>query len=323
MAKKLDIFVSVVLIGDSISSGLSIKTEKAIKMLKREYTNFEILVVDNGISDDERKSLVELLPKLPCIRIIRLAKNTDIDTAIFSGIESSIGDYICVLYNNDPIDKVIDFIKININTDIVFGVAENYRRSNYIEALGEKVFYWYNRKYLELNIEKGSTYFISMNRSVANALTRSNRSIRHFRHLIKEVGFDSEHYKYTLESNEPYSVNKGKKLVFRAIDMVSSYSSHPLRIVSYLGIVVGSLNVVYAIYVVIVNLTRTDIEKGWTTLSLQSSIMFFFLFIILAIISEYIGKILVESRGDSQYNIKQELSSTISFADETRKNVTK
>jgi len=80
---------------------------------------------------------------------------------------------------------------------------------------------------------------------------------------------------------------------------------------------------VYAVYVVVVNLSNREIERGWTTQSLQSSAMFFILFIILAALSEYIGKILVETQQEPPYHIMQELSSTISVADETRVNVTK
>src|SRR5699024_7839350 len=105
--------------------------------------------------------------------------------------------------------------------------------------------------------------------------------------------------------------------------MIAGYSNHPLRALSYLGIFAGLLNVIYAVYVVLINISRIDVEKGWTTLSLQSSIMFFILFMILAVLCEYIGKILVESRNESPYHIMQELSSTISLADETRRNVAK
>jgi len=116
---------------------------------------------------------------------------------------------------------------------------------------------------------------------------------------------------------------KNSRLLAKAIELVSSNSDSPLRMISYLGIAASLLNVIYAIYVIFVNITRQNIEKGWTTLSLQSSLMFFILFLLLTMISEYIGKILVESRNDPPYNIMQELSSTISLADETRRNVTK
>jgi hypothetical protein len=96
-----------------------------------------------------------------------------------------------------------------------------------------------------------------------------------------------------------------------------------LRALTYFGIFASILNLIYAIYVLIINLSNINIEKGWTTLSLQSSLMFFIIFIIMAMLAEYIGQILEETRNEAPYHIKQELSSTISIADETRRNVTK
>lgn len=324
MAKKLNIFVSVVLIADQYSVDITGRVSKVSKLLKLNYANYEIIVIDNGLTDIDINKFNNTLKRIPCIRVIRLAKNLEIDTAIFAGIESSIGDYICVIYNNDPIELIPEFIKENQAYDIVFGLATNMRRKNLIENCGAKIFYWYNRKYLGIDIPFTSTFYMSFNRGVANALTRSNRYVRHIRHLAKQVGYSQVNLKYKImESNKPYVNTPNSKLFAKAINLLSSYSSHPLRVVSYFGLIASGLNIFYAFYVVIINLTRNDIEKGWTTLSLQSSIMFFLLFLIMAMIAEYVGKILVETRNEPPYHVMQELGSTISLADETRRNVEK
>lgn len=324
MARVLDVFVSAVLICDEYSESTNKKVSTVSRILKKNYANYEIVVVDNGLKIKELQELKALLPAVPCIRVIRLAKIVDVDTAVFAAVEAAIGDYICILCNGDPEALIIDFVKLNQATDIVFGIADNLQRRTATEDFGARLFYWYSKKFLHIDIPKGSTYFISINRAVANALTRTNRNIRHFRHLAKLVGFEADSLKYSLpKSGQPYSHAKGRQLIFRAIDMVSNYSSHPLRVLTYLGVAAGLLNILYAVYILVINLARQDIERGWTTLSLQSSIMFFILFMILAAIAEYIGKILVETRSEPPYHIMQELSSTISLADETRRNVTK
>lgn len=322
--KRNDIFVSVILISDAYSLNVAKRIKDTTNILKANYSNYEVVVIDNGMSKKELTETRKILPKVPCIRIVRLSKITDIDNAIFAGVESVIGDYICILYNNDPVDKITSFIKENLKTDIVFGVADNLKRKNSIERLGVRFFYWYNRKYLGIVIPNGSTNFICINRNVANALTRSGRNIRHFRHLSKIIGFESVNFNYSLPNNDTsYSQVSGGKLFLKALDILFSYSSHPLRFLSYVGLTASSINVFYALYVVVVNVTRDNIEKGWTTLSLQLSLMFLLLFLIMTVISEYLGKILIESRNEQPYHIMNELSSTISLADETRRNVTK
>lgn len=323
MAKLLDTFISAVIITDADTRKIQPRIVKITNLLKEHYANYEVIVVDNGLVAAELAELKKLLPAVPCIRVIRLTRHESIDTAIYGGVEAAIGDHVCILYNNDPEALIPKFVALNQGKDIIFGVAKNLKRQSAFESVGAKLFYRYNQRYIGVDIPVGSTYYMCLNRSAANALTRSNRNVRHIRHLAKLIGFDSSNLVYELPKDTVYTRSNRRGLILKAFDMLSSYSSHPLRVLSYFGIVAGLLNLAYAVYVVIVNLYNQDVAKGWTTLSLQSSAMFFVLFMILAVLSEYIGKILVESRGEPAYHIMQELSSTISLADETRRNVTK
>ncbi len=324
MPKVANMFVSIVFVADEYMESVADKTTGLAKILKARYSNYEILLLDNGISRGELNKVKATLETVPCIRVVRLSRNHDTDTAIFAGVEAAIGDYVCLLYNTDPIELIPNFIDKNKKKDIVFGVATNLMRRSYPERIGARMFYWYSKRYLDIKVPHKSTYFICMNRSVANALTRSGRFVRHIRHMARRVGFSSTSFEYELPAGaQPYTHTRPATLVSRAIDLTSSYSSHPLRVLSYLGMLAGLLNIVYAVYVVIINLSQQNIERGWTTLSLQSSIMFFFLFMILAALAEYIGKILIETQQEPPYHIMQELSSAVSIADETRLNVTK
>lgn len=324
MKKLSDIFVSAVYVIDEYAYDAARRVKDLEKVLRSRYANYEVLIIDNGLPIAEVRQLEKLLPIVPCLRLVRLSKPYDTDTAIFAGVEASIGDYVCTLYNNDPVDLLPEFVELAQDHDIVFGVAKNLRRKGKIEELGAKIFYWYSKKYMNINIPNGSTYYICLNRSASNALTRSGRFMRHIRHMTKQVGFNSTNYAYNLPQDaRRYTSVRSAILVSRAIDMVSNYSTHPLRMLSYFGIFAGIINIIYAAYVLAINLSQNDIEKGWTTLSLQSSLMFFILFMILAVLAEYIGKILNETQHEPPYHIMQELNSTISIADETRRNVAK
>jgi polyisoprenyl-phosphate glycosyltransferase len=324
MEKLSDIFVSVVYVVDEYVTGAADKTEQLAAILRKCYSNYEVLIIDNGLGHAELKALEALLPAVPCLRIIRLSRPHDIDTAIFAGVEASIGDFVCTVYNNDPVEKVPEFVEKAQEHDIVFGIARNLRRATKQEEIGARLFYWYSKRYLKIDVPNGSTYFIAMNRSAVNALTRSGRFMRHIRHMSKRVGFDVGNLSYDLpKGSQLYTHVRSNTLLARAVDLISNYSSHPLRALSYFGLFAGFVNILYAFYVVIINLSRDDIAQGWTTLSLQSSFMFFILFMILAVLAEYIGKILNETQHEPPYHIMKELSSTVSIADETRRNVTK
>jgi glycosyltransferase involved in cell wall biosynthesis len=319
-----NIFVTVVLVVDEYAEDVSERIKKLADLLRRRYANYEVVIVDNGIGQEELSRVRVLLPKIACIRILRLSRSHDTDTAIFAGVEASIGDYVCTLYNPDPIELLPKFLEKATEYDMVFGIAKNLKRKSRFEEYGARFLYWYSKRFLHINIPRGSTYFICMNRAAANALTRSGRFMRHIRHMGKRVGFHATNLEYELPQTKQIYTQVGPGTLWsRAIDLISNYSNHPLRMVTYFGLLAGLLNIFYAAYVVTVNLSDSTVERGWTTLSLQSSLMFFILFLIMALLAEYIGKILNETQQEPPYHIMQELSSTVSIADETRRNVTK
>ena len=106
-----------------------------------------------------------------------------------------------------------------------------------------------------------------------------------------------------------------------AIEMISSYSTHPLRVLTALATLAALFNLFYAVYVVAIQFFVANIVEGWTTTSLQLSLMFFVICGVLAVQSEYLGRILTETRREPTYVIMEELESETLIADLKRRNV--
>ena len=318
-----DIFVSVVMVASN-SNIQNIETiNKLYTILKNNYSNYEIICVTEDARVVASKDTKKILENLPCLRIIQLSKKDSIDVMVFAGIDSAIGDNVVVLLaGKDPVEKLPEFVKYNKDYSIVFGISDKKTRKGIINEYGSRLFYWYNKRYLGIYIPNRSTYYVAFNRMVVNSLTNSGRYARHIRHLARQEGYDNVELSY-----EPIGIYGDKKhtkdLFISALELSTNYSNHPLRFISWLGFSAASLNALYAIYVVLVAIFKSKVAEGWITTSLQLSVMFFFLFAILAIISEYIGRILQESRKEQPYHIVNELNSKISVADATRRNITK
>lgn len=319
-----DIFVSTVVVLRPEVKSIEEYTRKLFNLLNQSYTNFEIIVVDNGASPEEFQAMVGLLNEIPCIRLIRLSQNLKYDTALFAGLDVSIGDYVCTLDPEiDDIKTIPLFIEKNLENDVVQGVSEIPIKGVFGAQIGRRVFYWYNRKYLGINIPINATYHASYTRRAINSLTASsNRHTRHIRHMARRIGYSYYIYTYVPMKN-PSNQRKLKTSVIDALEIISSYSTHPLRFVTWLGVAAGTINVLYALYVVILNLLSSNLAAGWTSTSMQLSLMFFVLFIILTILSEYIGRILTETHQDPQYYVIDELTSNVAIANVNRKNITR
>jgi hypothetical protein len=106
-----------------------------------------------------------------------------------------------------------------------------------------------------------------------------------------------------------------------AVGIVVSNSTHPLRVVTWLGLVASGLNMIYMLYVVAIYLFKHSVAEGWATLSLQISGMFFCLFLFMSVLCEYIGRIVSEVRTRPLYHMLEERNSSVVIAHEERRNV--
>lgn len=318
-----DIFVSAVVPADHFASDVAGYIQKLSDILAKNYTNYEMLVIDNGLTAEQMQDLVALLDTVACLRIVRLSRRHQHDAAIFSGLEGSIGDYVCVMNPVlDPPKVIIDMIATNRSgIDIVQGVSTVPVDGKVLARWGRGLFYWYSRKFLDIAIPLNATYLVSFNRRAVNALTNTNRSQRYVRQLSRHIGFKLDTFEYK-PLQHPSADKTLRSGMMEGLEIITSVSAHPIRFITWVGVLAAVANLIYAFYVVGLRLFSSHIAEGWTTLSLQASFMFFILFIILAVLAEYVGRILAESRQEPPYHIMEELNSTVAVADATRRNVT-
>jgi len=320
-----DIFVSVIAQVHNDEKILDAFIDETITVLRMNYTNFELVLIDDGSEDSSVEVIAEKLNQHGCIRLIRLSRKFGEETSIIVGLDSAIGDYVVVLSpNSDPpviIPKMVELCRNGLG--IVIGVRENRAGEPAWLRAGANLFYWYMRKVLGINIPKNSTMFRVFSRQAVNAITNVRDRYRYIRMVSTYVGYPQQAYKYDL-------INRSGKLRQRtfwqatstAVDMIVVNSVHPLRVVSALGLIASILNLISILYVILVYLLNPHVAAGWTTTNLENALMFFFVFVILSVLSEYIGRILEESRHRPLYYILEEMNSSVMLANTQRRNIT-
>ena len=321
-----DCFVSVVAPVHNDSSIVEGFIADVMNTLRTTYSNYELVLVDDGSQDDSVAKITAQLRKEDCIRLIRLSREFGQDIAISAGLDSVIGDFVVVMLpNSDPPQLIPEIVeKVRKGFGIVFGIRKNRGASNLFVKPAVAVFYWYCRKVLRLNLPKNVAVFRVLTRQAVNALVQIKVRCRYLPVLTAHVGYESQGFAY--EQINRAGRKDGRSFFAAAalaIDVITATSRHPLRFVTWIGTFAGLLNVLYSLYVISVFLFRDQVAEGWTTQSLQSAGMFFFIFLILTVLSEYIGHILVESENRPLYYILEERNSTVLLADQERKNVVK
>jgi dolichol-phosphate mannosyltransferase len=161
-----------------------------------------------------------------------------------------------------------------------------------------------------------------LSRRAVNALIQMKERSRYLRTLSQHVGYENRSYEYDLIQRRTKPRTKNLvEAVELAVNIIVANTLRPLHMVSWLALAVAALNAGYLVYIVVIYLFKQNVVEGWITLSLQDAVMFLFLFLILAVLCEYVGRIFDESKGRPLYYVMEEKTSSVILLDDQKKNV--
>jgi dolichol-phosphate mannosyltransferase len=319
-----DCFISVVAPVHNDSAIVESFIREVMAVLQEHYMNYELVLIDDGSEDETVATITALLSQYRCIRLIRLSRRFGEEIAVSAALDSAIGDFVVMMRPNfDPpalIPKMVQHARNGAG--IVFGVRNSRSDEPLLVRMGAALFYWYCKKIVKINILRGSTLFRVLSRQAVNAVMQIKDRHRYLRHLSSHVGFASQSFPYEPISRDGNTPTRSfLDALNLAINIVIKYSRHPLRFVSWFGVLASLVNMLYTGFVIYSYLFGDDIAEGWTTLSLQTAVLFFFVFLILTVLSEYIGHIFVELETRPLYYVLEERTSSVLISDQARKNV--
>jgi glycosyltransferase involved in cell wall biosynthesis len=318
----VDCFVSVVAPLSNCGPFLTSFVDEVMGVLQLSYTNYELVLVDDGSEDDTPERVKACLTRHPCIRYIRLSRKFGTEIAIASGLDSVIGDFTVVMLPEcDPPALIPEMVaQARAGQGVIFGVRRDRRGDPLWLRLGAFFFYWLARRLFHWVLPRNSTQFRVLSRQAVNAITRIKDRYRYLRLLSFHVGYANQSFAYTPEWRGGRRTRGFWDSVGLAIGMVVAHSTHPLRWVTWLGVGASLLNLLYMGYAVGIYLFKPNVAPGWTTLSLQVSGMFFLMFLILTVLAEYLGRLVEESTNRPLYHVLEERNSNVLVA-ERRMNI--
>lgn len=310
-------FLSVVLVDPSTQSDLEPILHLLMDKLQQISSQFEIIVVENTLSDQKITSLLEISNSeaMKNLTVLCLSNRANFQTAAWAGLENSLGDFVCIFNPiNDDIDQIEKLFQQSAEGfDIVYGNNLNTPQASLPYRLLSYIFHSIYKGINASSIERQAGTFKVLSRRLISYIGQFSQPLIKFRYIdsnsniaVKRIDYHASHS----------SININKKTIFSGIDdgfnLLVSSTKIPIRIVTGLSLIGAVFSVAYSVYVLIISFTDQDVAEGWASLSLQFSSSFFLMSCVLLILGEYILHMSRLSNEGPEYFISREFVSKIS-----------
>lgn len=270
--------------------------------------SYEVIFVNDGSADRSVEIISELRAIDPHIKLVNLSRNFGHQAAITAGIDHSGGRAVILMDADlqDPPELIPQLLEQwRTGAEVVFAVRKK-RQESFLKRGAYFTFYRLLQLISNIDIPLDSGDFCLMDRKVVNqikALPEKNRFLRGLRSWIgyKQVALPYERdARYAGEAKYTF-----RKLVRLALDGIFSFSSFPLRLAIYIGLLTCLAGVMYLVYVVGFYFLRGLAPQGWTSLITLVLLIGGMQLLLLGVIGEYIARIYDEAKRRPNYVVRE------------------
>lgn len=261
---------------------------------------FEVLCIDDGSRDNTLELLCQLPPLDPRFRIVELSRNFGKEAAMSAGLDIARGDAVVVIDADlqDPPELIPEMIqRWQAGADVVLARRNDRSVDSYLKRQTASWFYRLHNRMSDIEIPENVGDFRLMDRSAVDALKRLPEQQRFMKGLFAWVGFKSVTLDYKrMERAAGESKFSGWKLWNFALEGITSFSTAPLRIWTYVGLGGALLTLIYAVYIVGHTLLSGIDVPGYASLLVAVLFIGSLQLMSVGMLGEYIGRIYLESK---------------------------
>lgn len=274
-------------------------------------TSFEILFIDDGSNDTTLAEIRRANQADPRVRGISFSRNFGKEAALSAGLDHARGEAVIPLDVDlqDPPEVLRDMIaKWREGFDIVYGVRDNRDSDSLPKRLTADLYYRAHNWLSEDKIPEHAGDFRLLDRKVVDVIRAMPERTRFMKGLFAWAGFRQASVPYT---RAPRQVGTTKfsywKLWTFALDGITSASTVPLRVWSYLGGIVALFAIAYALFLTVRTLVFGVQVPGYASLMVAVLFLGGLQLLSLGVLGEYVGRILVESKRRPLYVVRDEV----------------
>ena len=274
----------------------------------KEY-NFQILLVNDGSTDNTLAKMQELRTKDSSVSYLSLSRNFGKENAMLAGLDYAKGDAVILMDADlqDPPELIPQMLQEWENGyDDVYARRRNRAGETWFKKATAHWYYRILQRFADIEIPADVGDFRLLDRQVVDALCSLREKQRYTKGLFCWIGYNK---KELLFDRDPRVAGNSKmnflKLLGLAVDGITSFSVAPLRLASILGLLISSIAFIYLLFVIGKTLLFGDPVAGYP--SMISIILFMggIQLVVLGIIGEYVGRIFYEAKKRPDYLVSE------------------
>lgn len=270
---------------------------------------FELLFVNDGSKDNTLNEIKKLREQDKRISYVDFSRNFGKEIGMIAGLDYATGDCVIIMDADlqDPPELIPELIKYwEEGYDDVYARRKSRKGETFLKKFTSKMYYKVLQSLTRVEIQKDTGDFRLLDRRCVNALKQLRETQRCSKSMFSWIGYNK---KEVLFDRDPRIAGTTKwnykKLMDLAIDGITSFTTSPLRISTYLSIPTFLALIVYFIYVIIKCITQSVAIQAFQAIILL--VLFFagIQIMLFGIMGEYLGRIFNETKNRPLYFIKE------------------
>lgn len=271
--------------------------------------DFEVIVVENGSTDDTWEKLLRIHAADERFKVLQLARNFRMDGGLTAGLNYATGDAAVVMTADlqDPPELIPDFLrKWEEGYENVYMVVSERQGTGPLRTFNSKAFYWIAGRLTDGTIPRNASDFRLVDRGVYETINTMQERNRFVRGLFAWAGYRSvgiEHERPPRFGGE--SKAHSLKVLDLAFKGIFAHSYKPLRLITATGVVVSAISLVLVVAFAVRWFVSGVPFAGFGTLVGFILLLFGILFLMIGVVSEYVGLIYEEVKQRPNFVVRR------------------
>ncbi len=283
--------------------------EKLVPVLESLGEEFEIICINDGSQDNTLERLLQARSKDHRIRVLDLSRNFGKEAALTSGLDQARGKAVIPIDADlqDPPELIREMVRMwRQGFEVVLAQRTDRSSDGFIKRKTAEWFYRLHNSISEPAIIPNVGDFRLMDRRVVEALKTLPERSRFMKGVFAWVGFRHAVIPYTREKRKTgRSKFSSWRLWNFALDGITSFSTVPLRIWTYMGAAIAAVSFSYGAFIVARTLLYGRDMPGYASLITVVLFLGGVQLIGLGVLGEYLGRIHNETKGRPIYIIRE------------------